>query len=88
MSNMKTKFKLIAFDLAKAKTPETPDGLEVVTRKGDVVRIICTNLDSHTPIVCAYKSSYSENVTQWYIDGKYYADEDSDMDLFLKQPIK
>lgn len=37
---------LIKFDLAKAKTPENPNGLEVVNQNLTRVRIICTDRKS------------------------------------------
>lgn len=39
-------YKLIPFDLKRAKTPENPDGLEVMTESGKDVRIICTDRSS------------------------------------------
>jgi hypothetical protein len=40
------KMGLIKFDLAKAKTPENPNGLEVVNQNLTRVRIICTDKKS------------------------------------------
>lgn len=89
---MTEKYKLIPFDLAKAKTPENPKGLEVVTRDNRKVRIIDTHRRGECPII-----SYVETITNdgllkddvlsYYLDGKYLA-HNSHCDLFLKEPIK
>ena len=43
---MSEYYKLIAFNVEKAKTPTNPDGLEVVTEDGASVTIALTNYDS------------------------------------------
>jgi hypothetical protein len=49
---MEKNYKLIPFDIQRAKTPSNPDGLEVVTEGGKDVRIICTDRSSRGyPIV-------------------------------------
>ncbi len=80
--------QVIPFDLAKAKTPENPDGLEVVTGLGDKVRIICTNLDYNDeyPIVGTYLDEQYKSIQfrTFTKDGVFFPPSScSDSNLFL-----
>lgn len=90
---MEQNFKLIPFCLEKAKTPENPNGLDVVTRVGNDVRIICSNYrgELNTPIIGLvqnYNESYHERCFTFYDNGHYRKFGNDDIDLFLKEPIK
>ena len=66
---MKQNFKLIPFDLKKAKTQENPNGLEVVTRVGEKVEIIYTNykgLDGSSIIGVIHDNKIGDNKEPLY----------------------
>ena len=83
-------FRLIHFDLSKAKTNENPNGLEVVTRNGLKVRIVDTNKRGGRPIVsCVEVDDKVENIFTYDADGIYdCCKKESNYDLFLKEPVK
>ena len=58
---------------------------EVVTRDGRKVRILCTDRKGDTPIIALV---YDANDGQeygyaFYSDGKFFSDEDNELDLFF-----
>lgn len=79
---------MIPFDLSKAKTPENPSGLEVVTNYNKSVRIVSTDRCSGSGYSIVglvaiteyeeYVISYKENGVAFTEDGKC---------LLLKEPI-
>ena len=95
------KFKLIPFDLQRAKTPSNPDGLEVVT-KGDSesVTIAATdfrssrrhpNGDSLYPILAITHSKFGDRTAFYTCSGLIADDDECDYPgdtLYLKEPIK
>lgn len=90
---MEQKFKLIPFDLGKAKTLENPNGLEVATRNGNDVKIIYSNYRGESNksiigLVQDYRKSQYERCFIFYKDGRYNPVGIDDEDLFLKEPIK
>lgn len=90
---MKQNFKLIPFDLEKAKTLENPNGLDVVTRKGNDVKIIYSNYrgECDKPIIGLvqnYRKSHYERCFVFYEDGRFNPVGIDNDDLFLKEPIK
>ena len=62
---------------------------KVVTRDGREVRIICTDAKSDEPIISLVynKNRDEENVYTYSIEGYFYKDNDSCLDLFFA-PIK
>lgn len=89
---MEQKFKIIPFCLEKAKTPENPNGLDVVTRVGNDVKIICSDYkgEYNKPIVGLvqnYRKSQYERCFVFYEDGRFNSVGIDDDDLFLKEPI-
>lgn len=90
---MEQKFKIIPFCLKRAKTPENPNGLEVVTRDGHDVKIIYSDYkgEYNKPIVGLvqnYRKSQHERCFVFYEDGRFNPVGIDDDDLFLKEPIK
>lgn len=90
---MKQNFKLIPFNLLKAKTPANPNGLEVVTRVGRDARIIDTNykgIDDGRSIIGIIQDNdiKKEMCHSFYINGRLRKDRDDNDDLFLKEPIE
>lgn len=89
---MEKNYKIIPFDVNRINE----EGVNVVTRIGKNVRILCTDaMDREKPIVGLIKDRYEKNeedVAKWTIYGKYYSDvEGGDefcSDLFLQVPIK
>lgn len=80
-------YKLIPFDIQRAKTPENPSGLEVVTESGKDVRIICTDRSSRGyPIVALIQNGSRFEETHG-VDKKGVTFDESEC-LFLKEPIK
>jgi hypothetical protein len=67
---------LIKFDLAKAKTPENPNGLEVVDQNLTRVRIICTdiknNTNAHLVILIESIDNTYESVLTIPLSGRVY----------------
>lgn len=81
-------YKLIPFDIKRAKTPENPNGLEVVTPNNESVRIICTDRCSGDyKIVALIHSKYTddEDVHGFDQSGVGYT---KDSCLCLKEPVK
>lgn len=87
---MEEKFRLIPFDLSKAKTNENPNGLEVVTRDGKKARIVDTQKKGKVPlVVCVEVGDAIETVITCTTEGDYVSRYIfSDYDLRLKEPIK
>lgn len=58
---------------------------EVVTRRGDPVRIICTDRKGATPIIALVHNAddVQEVGYAFYPDGKYFIDKDDEFDLFF-----
>lgn len=83
-------YKLIPFDLSRAKTPENPSGLEVVTRDNRKVRIVDAHRRGHCPIIAYIEtikgSLVEDDAASYDVNGKWISTE-SDLDLFLKEPI-
>lgn len=81
-------YKTIPFDIKKAKTPENPDGLEVVTKDGRSVRIVFTKKYGTSPIVALVSNNVDvEDANEYKING--YKDWGYDGDvLVLKEPVK
>lgn len=87
-------FKIIPFDVNKAKTPTNKDGYDVFTRDLDEVEILKTDRTSdNRPIVAIQKvkSKYdqvvSENVQTYLINGRYNDKCEVGLDLVLRVPI-
>lgn len=87
-------YKTIAFDFSKAKTPENPDGLEVVTTNDHLVTIVATNYragkqwDHPILAVVHYEDrdcAYAFNIYGKCVPGRDYLLEGN---LCLKEPIK
>lgn len=79
-------YKLIPFDIQRAKTTENPSGLEVVTEDNISVRIICTDRCYEYPIVGLVRSdSEVECVHSYKKNGLAYPGE---VCLCLKEPVK
>ena len=82
---MEAKFKVIPFDLAKAKTKDNPDGLKVVTREGKEVEIIAVDDRWSRPI---FTLIVPDDIVETYKKtGKYTTLDEHEYDLLLKQPI-
>lgn len=81
-------YKLIPFDIQRAKTPENPSGLEVASKHSEFVRIICTDRISDYPIVGLMRpdSESIECLRTYKENGVAYAAEDDY--LYLKEPVK
>lgn len=92
---MKNKlFKIIPFDVSKAKTPNNKDGYDVLTRDLDEVEILKTDRTSdNRPIVAIqkiknkYDQLVSENVQTYLINGRYNDECETGLDLILRVPI-
>ena len=58
---------------------------EVVTRDGRKVRIICTDRKGDTPIIALVHNAKEgrEYGYAFYSDGKFFRDEDEELDLFF-----
>lgn len=83
-------FRLIPFDLKRAKTPENPNGLEVVTGRGNDVRIICTDkISNEYPIVGLLRpdSDSLESVRTYKENGIALVYTSEDDHLYLKGPV-
>lgn len=90
---MTQQFKIIPFDLSKARSESNPsDGLEVITRNGESARILCTDFESSEgkeyKLVVAVRYNEGEYLDTYTEDGRKHPDEESNNDLFLKQPVK
>lgn len=90
---MEKNYKTIPFDVNRINEK----GVEVITRSGRSVRVICTNkkLDtefSKNPIVAllSYTGKYGtyEGIMCYTQNGKIDNREDNNDDLFLKIPVK
>lgn len=85
------KFRLIPFDLSRAKTPENPSGLEVVTRNNRKVSIIDTHRRGQCPIIAYVETtkgdSVEDDVISYDVNGKWDCYE-SNLDLSLKEPLE
>lgn len=78
-------YRLIKFDLQRAKKPSNPDGLEVVTKGGHDARIICTDKKG-LPIVALINHDGSmEDCICYEEDGKSWGATEEF--LCLKEPI-
>lgn len=86
------QFKIIPFDLSKARTKSNPNGLEVITKNGESARILCTDFDSSEEkeykLVVAVRYDDGEYLDTYTEDGRIHPDEKCNTDLFLKQPVK
>lgn len=84
---METKYKIIPFDIKKAKTPENPDGFEVVTKDGKNVRIVCTNKRGDNPIVTLIENgNLKEDCVLYNLNGVYWSNDSHN--LALKEPVQ
>ena len=71
------------FDLEAAKA-----GAKVITRGGNPVRILATDMKHHTyKIVGLVDFDFVESLKSWTIDGKYAEGDESMVDLFMA-PVK
>lgn len=90
---MEQKFKIIPFNLEKAKTPENPRGLEIVTRDNNKVEILTTNRRDSCNIVTlvevfdSHRHKLRDVVIEYFPSGKSLSGNEN-LDLFLKQPVK
>lgn len=84
---MEQNFKLIPFCLEKAKTPSNPNGLDVVTRGGKNVKIICSDFKGIVPIIGIIQTDFYEVCYTFYANGCKRLVGEEDDDLFLKEPI-
>lgn len=81
-------YRLIKFDLQRAKKPSNPDGLEVVTSDDQYVRILCTDRRSDDyPIIALVRNIHTgyEDVKSYDVFGLDYT---GDSCLCLKEPVK
>jgi len=90
------RYKLIPFDISKAKTPQNPDGLEVVTTNGTAVTIVFTdfrseelnsNDDSLFPILAVIHGEDSDMSALYSRGGDMADDDNCDNFLYLKEPV-
>lgn len=90
------RYKLIPFDISKAKTPQNPDGLDVVTTNGTAVTIVLTNFrseelnyndDSLFPILAVIHGEDSDMSALYSRGGDMADDDNCDNFLYLKEPI-
>lgn len=81
-------YKKIQFDLSKAKTPDNPNGLEVITKDGRNVRIICTDKLGEYPVVALVCFYNGLEYAHFYTLGGIVSFNDNALDLVLKEPIK
>lgn len=79
---------MIPFDLQRAKTPSNPNGLEVVTKGGKDVRIICTDRSSHGYPIVALIRNESRFFEETHCCDEEGVTFDESECLFLKEPIK
>lgn len=89
---MENKYKLIDFDIKKAKTPENPNGLEVVTKDGKSITIVATNFrNSLFPILAIAHDILGDTAVLYNNCGHVHHNYDGgtcpDEDLYLKEPI-
>lgn len=89
------RYKLIPFDISKAKTPQNPKGLEVVTKYGTAVTIVSTDFRSSQqyfdggslyPILAVVHGKDCDMSALYGCDGEIGDDYSGD-DLCLKEPI-
>lgn len=89
-------YKLIPFDISKAKTPQNPNGLEVVTTNGTAVTIVFTdfrseelncNDDSLFPILAVIHGEDSDMSALYSRGGDMVDYDNCDNFLYLKEPI-
>ena len=94
-------FNIVQFDLSKAKTPDNPNGFDVVTKNGRDVIILDTNYNyklsigyTHEevsyPLLCKIFGKNGDNdQSAIYSDhGEFQIHEENDWDLRLKVPKK
>lgn len=90
------RYKLIPFDISKAKTPKNPKGLEVVTTNGTAVTIVFTdfrseelnsNDDSLFPILAVIHGEDSDMSALYSRGGDMADDDNCDNFLYLKEPV-
>lgn len=81
-------YKIIDFDLTKAKTPENPNGLDVVTKNGRGVRIICTDKHGGNPIIALVDMGNKQETIHYDQNGIIGWDGNTSFGLVLKEPIK
>lgn len=89
------RYKLIPFDISKAKTPQNPKGLEVVTTNGTAVTIVSTDFRSSQqyfdggslyPILAVVHGKDCDMSALYGCDGEI-GDEYCGGYLYLKEPI-
>lgn len=89
------RYKLIPFDISKAKTPKNPKGLEVVTTNGTAVTIVSTDFRSSQqyfdggslyPILAVVHGKDCDMSALYGCDGEI-GDEYCGGYLYLKEPI-
>lgn len=87
---------MIPFDISKAKTPQNPDGFEVVTTNGMAVTIVFTdfrseelnyNDDSLFPILAVIHGEDSDMSALYSRGGDMVDDDNCDNFLYLKEPV-
>lgn len=87
-------YRLIDFDIKRAKTPNNPNGLEVVTKYNYPVTILSTNYRSgqtdsdgnyRYPILAVFHGVCLDTATFYDINGCSY--KNSEVNLCLKEPI-
>ena len=85
---METKYKQIPFDINRINEK----GVQIITRDGRSVRIICTDLIGIKPIAAAINNGDYEYVNEYTASGKYYDGKEGEgegdgvcrADLFLR----
>ena len=89
------RYKLIPFDISKAKTPQNPKGLEVVTKYGTAVTIVSTDFRSSQqyfnggsiyPILAVVHGKDCDMSALYDCDGEI-GDDYCGGDLCLKEPL-
>lgn len=81
----KPTVRVIPFDIEKAK-----QGAKIMTRDGHDARILCydRNSEDYPIVVLVLRSNedeYEEEIVSYTNDGKYYPDDESGYDLFIKE---
>lgn len=95
------EFNIVQFDLSKAKTPDNPNGFDVVTKNGRDVIILdtdynyrlsigYTNEEVSYPLLCKIfgKNGDNDQSAIYSDNGEFQIHEENDFDLRLKIPKK
>lgn len=87
----KQQYKLIPFNLLKAKTKDNPNGLDVITQSGDEVIIYDTDYNTlcGKSILAKIKGvEFDRNIVYSRSGRSFNEYRDTSLDLLLKEPIE